>query len=579
MVNFKKYTLAFVFVVACMSLVSCQNNERPQDKIKVDNIYRGNGKFDRDTLYISALNVDTAKNDSLMKHDVLNIGVRSLSKRSFNPYFSESKFDTYIIDAMWEPLMRKGYDGEYYPNILKQLPTVSEDRKRYLFSLREDLYWEDGTRITTKDIDFTYKFLMDSTYSGNFNRDLLNISGWQSYRDGTEDFISGIEIIDDYNFNVSVDNPTVYTFDLLNIYPLSYSNYGQHYYQGGANEIEKIERPFGNGVFKFLGYEENKYLLLEANQLYFKGKSDINNLTFKVIDINNFVNYLRSGEVDMVRGAILNNENIIDVAKAEFLNAYIFPNYDYSFVGINHNNPILNDVNIRKAINLCIDRKRIVNSISEGYLNVLDVPIDSRFYNLFYKSDNETIFFDKNTSTGLLDQAGWAREIDGTRSKENQKLEFKFLLDKDDIFVSKIFPMIKKDFESVGIGVLFDEVDSKTFRTKVYEKFLDYDFCLMSPWFNYESSWLRNFSTNGMNNVYSYSNQELDKILNEISLEFDIEKSKELYTRAHDIIKQDIPVFALFQDKQFDVYNGRILGINSANIFKTFYYDQIILKK
>ena len=68
-------------------------------------------------------------------------------------------------------------------------------------------------------------------------------------------------------------------------------------------------------------------------------------------------------------------------------------------------------------------------------------------------------------------------------------------------------------------------------------------------------------------------------LLYNISVEFDVDKSKELYQKAYETIKEDIPIVALFQEKQFDVYNGRILGINSANIFKTFYYDEIILKK
>src|SRR5699024_4825556 len=98
-----------------------------------------------------------------------------------------------------------------------------------------------------------------------------------------------------------------------------------------------------------------------------------------------------------------------------------------------------------------------------------------------------------------------------------------------------------------------------------------YDLFLMNPNFNFESNWFKSFSTNGMNNFYYYSNSYLDELLYNISVEFDVDKSKELYQKAYETIKEDIPIVALFQEKQFDVYNGRILGINSANIFKTFY--------
>ena len=90
----------------------------------------------------------------------------------------------------------------FYPNILKQLPTVSEDKKTYLFSLKENLLWEDGTKLTTKDIDFTYKFLMDGDYRGSFDRETLNLKNWRDYNSGTSNTIEGIEIIDDYNMCV-----------------------------------------------------------------------------------------------------------------------------------------------------------------------------------------------------------------------------------------------------------------------------------------------------------------------------------------------------------------------------------------
>ena len=585
MLDFRRYVLLFVSIIFVISLfTSCgKSDNNSGNKIKVDNIYKGSGKFDRDTLYISALNVDTPTNDSLVKHDILNVGINSISRRSFNPYFAESKCDVYIIDSLWEPLMKRGYDGEYYPNILKQLPTVSEDKTTYLFSLREDLAWEDGTKLTTKDIEFTYKFLMDNSYSGSFDRELLNIKNWLEYKDGTVDYIAGLEILDDYNFKVMVETPNVYTLDLLNIYPLSFSYYGQYYYQGGSNQLESVDiRPFGNGVFKFLGYEENKYLILESNSFHFKGKSNINTLTYKVIDMKNFINDLTSGNVDIVRDVFLNDENLLKISKVEFLSGYIFPSYRYASIGINHSNSILKDINVRKAINLCIDKSEIVKKISDNNLDILDAPIDRNFYNLFYDKDEVNNDFNKNTAMSFLEKSGWKKGLNGFREKEGQKLEFKFLIEKDDLIVSKIFPLVKKDLESIGISVVSEEVDKEIFKLNSKDmKNIPalYDLFLMNPNFNFESNWFKSFSTNGMNNFYYYSNSYLDELLYNISVEFDVDKSKELYQKAYETIKEDIPIVALFQEKQFDVYNGRILGINSANIFKTFYYDEIILKK
>ena len=580
--EFKRcFSLFASSIFLAVSCVACSSDKLNESEIKIDNIYRGNGKFDRDTFYISALNVDTSKNDSLVKHNILNLGVRHITRLGLNPYFIESKDDKYIVESVWESLMKVGYDGEFYLNLLKQLPLVSEDRKTYLFVLRDDLFWEDGTKITTKDIEFTYKFIMDKSYNGSFDRELLGVKGWESYRDGEKDYIEGLEILDNLSFKVVVDNPNIYTMELLNIYPLSFSYYGEHFFKEGISKIQSMDvKPFGNGVFKFLGYEQDKYFIFEANPFYFKGKSAINTLTFKSVNEQNIINELVTNNIDIARDVVLNDQNILKVSDTEFLSGYIFPNYDYAFIGINHENVNLKDVNVRKAINFCIDREQIVKKIFNGHLNILDAPIDKNFYNLFYDKDEVSDSFNLAKANSILENSGWKKGINGIREKQGKKLEFKFLIQKHDFITSKVFPIIKQNLEKVGISVIPEETDEKISELNSHEmKNLSrlYDLVLIN--FESNANWITNFMTNGKNNYYFYSNENLDKVLNNILFEFDLTKAEAFYNEAYAIIKDDLPVIPLFQNKQFDVYNGRILGINSVNIFKTFYYDEILLKK
>ncbi len=583
--EFKKYFSLFatsVFLIT--SCVSCSiNNKNNKDEIKIDNIHKGSGKYDRDTLYISALNVDTSSNGSLVKYNILNFGVPYISKIGFNPYFIESRNDRYIIESIWEPLMKVGYDGEFYPNLLKNLPTVSEDKKTYLFTIKDNLFWEDGTKITTSDIEFTYKFLMDKSYNGSFDRDLLNVKGWKSYRDGEKDFIEGLEIIDNLTFKVIVDTPNIYTQELLNIYPLSFSYYGEYFFKEGISKLKSIDvKPFGNGVFKFLGYEEDKYLILESNKFYFKGKTSIDMLTYKNVNRKDFVNELRANNIDIARDVILNNNNILDVSSSEFLKGYMFPNYSYAFIGINHSNLILKDENIRKAINLCIDKDQIVKKIFNSNLNILDIPIDKKFYNLFYNNEEVKSTFNKSKAISILENNGWKKGLNGIREKDGKKLEFKILVEKDDYIIPKIFSIIEQNFKNIGINLIYEEVEEKISRLNSQSMkniFELYDLVLMNSSCDMKSNWINNYYTLGRDNYYFYSNSELDSILDSILYEFDLTKANDLYNKAYEIIKEDLPVIPLFQNKQFDVYNGRILGINSANIYKTFYYDEIILKK
>lgn len=580
----KKFIKQFNLILAVMmifcSLFSCTGNkEESGNKIQVDNIHRGSGKFDKDTLYISASNFNTSVNNAIAKQDILNVGVKSLSKFNFNPYFIESKSDYYVIDAIWEPLMKVGYDGEFSPNILKQLPTVSEDKRTYLFSLRENLVWEDGTKLTTKDIDFTYKFLMDGDYRGSFDRETLDLKNWKDYNSGASNSIEGIEIIDDYNFRVSVENPSIQTIGLLNIYPLSYIYYGQHYYQGKANDIvEKNLKPFGNGVFKFFAYEDNDYLILKTNDHYYKGKSDISTLTFKKIDEKSYIENLVSGNIDIAYDVLPNNENIGETANAQFLNGYMFDTYAYSSIGINHSNELLKDIFIRKAINLCIDKNQIVKNISDKNFNVIDAPIDGVFQKFFYDKDNMKNNFNKNEAVRILNEHGWIKNRNGIFEKDGKALEFNILVQKNSEICQSIFPIIENNLKNIGISLIKEDVEIHDFLDVSARKY-NYDLFLADDEFTHNGNWYKSFYTSGLDNYFFYSNQRLDELLTTINTNFDIESNRDFYLEAYEILREDLPVIPLFQRKKFDVYNGRIFGINSVNISKTFYYDEIILRK
>jgi len=575
----KQINLILSIMIIFYSLSSCIGKKGENgNKIQVDNIHRGSGKFDKDTLYISDSNFNTYVNNAMAKQDILNVGVKFLGKFNFNPYFVESKSDYYVIDAIWEPLMKVGYDGEFYPNILKQLPTVSEDKKTYLFSLKENLLWEDGTKLTTKDIDFTYKFLMDGDYRGSFDRETLNLKNWRDYNSGTSNTIEGIEIIDDYNFRVNVENPSIQTIGLLNIYPLSYIYYGQYYYQGKANDIvEKNLKPFGNGVFKFFAYEDD-YLILKTNDYYYKDKSDISTLTFKKVDEKSYINNLISGNIDIAYDILPNNENIEEASNAQFLNGYMFDTYDYGSIGINHSNELLKDISIRKAINVCIDKNQIVKNISDKNFNIIDAPIDGAFQKFFYDKDNMKNDFNKNEAVRILNEHGWVKNKSGILEKDGKALQFNILVQENSSICQDIFPIIENNLKNIGISLIKEYVNINDFSDVSARKH-NYDLFLVDDEFTYGSNWYKSFYTSGVNNYFSYSNQSLDELLTNIDTNFDIEANRNFYLEAYEILREDLPVIPLFQRKKFDAYNGRIFGINSTNVFKTFYYDEIILRK
>lgn len=73
--------------------------------------------------------------------------------------------------------------------------------------LKEDLYWSDGTPISTYDIEFTIKVLLNPSFEGNRGNHLLNIVGALEYKEGIKKDIEGIGILNDKNIKFQFIKP------------------------------------------------------------------------------------------------------------------------------------------------------------------------------------------------------------------------------------------------------------------------------------------------------------------------------------------------------------------------------------
>ena len=81
------------------------------------------------------------------------------------------------------------------------------------------------------------------------------------------------------------------------------------------------------------------------------------------------------------------------------------------------------------------------------------------------------------------------------------------------------------------------------------------------------------FSTNGPSNRFSYSNERVDKLLNDALNELDNSKRKEIYAELYEELSYDLPYIFLFERKNIDVYTSKVKGIKNYNLNRWFSKD------
>ena len=540
------------------------------------NLVSGTGEYDEETLYLIGNNPNGVPSTAKNRKDTLIVGIVA-PNGVFNPLFEESAYDADINDAMWAPLLEVGYDGLMVSGIA-EMPEVSEDGKKYTFTLKEGVKWQDGTPITSEDIEFTFKVLMDKTYTGRFERENLDVVGWKDYRDGVTDYIAGFEIIDDRTFSITLNYANGKNIYYFNVKPLAKHIYGVDYVQGNAKDLEKYHRtPFGNGAYKFVSYKDGEEVVLVANENYYKGKPKIENLIFRVVNETNQLLLLQNGDIDVIRqGMSVTDENLQLLEQLGFANAIITENLGYGYIAINHKEEILQDVNVRKALAYGLDRQSVVEAAFGGQANVIDIPQSTVSW--AYPDDEDFVKYpyDPEKAKQLLEEAGWKVGSDGIREKDGVKLSLKFLASSPNSVNDALVPIMIQNYKDIGIEVKAEQMEFRTLiekQTEAKEGKFSYHLAFLAWALTPDPDSSSVFGTDGSSNKTLYSNPVVDELLKNALNEMDQDKRRELYNELYKELSDDLPYIFLYQRKNMDVYLARVRGMEGATPYRSFIED------
>ncbi|BAK56229.1 ABC transporter, extracellular solute-binding protein [Candidatus Arthromitus sp. SFB-mouse-Japan] len=571
--KFLVFTLIFIMFTFC----SCKKEgDVTQNKEVV--FVNGVDEFDKETLYLVPSNPEALPKNSLNRKDTLIIGMPSPSG-VFNPLFAISTNDVDVNDTMWDPILEIGGDGNV-TNGIAYLPDIIESENTYNFIIRDDAVWQDGEPITSYDMEFTFKVLMDKTYTGTFERDNFDMVGWENYRDGVTEDIEGFKIIDDKRFSIkfnSINAKKNYYFERIK--PLALHVYGKDYIQGEASKIELLNRkPFGNGPYKFVEYIEGEEVRLVANENYYNGEPKIKNLILRVINDSNQISLIENGDVDIVRKTILpTQENFTILNDMGFVGGILTDVLGYGYIAINHKEEIMQDRNIRQALAYGLDRESIVDSSFGDYGSVLNIPQNKNSY--FYPDVESFTKYDYNPDKArkLLEESGWFLGDDGIREKNGKKLTLKFLASSPNEVNDILIPIMLDNYKKIGINVIVEYMESKTLIQRQKDakegKFSYHLSFMFTPFASPDPDSSSRFSTDGPSNRFSYSNERVDKLLNDALNELDNSKRKEIYAELYEELSYDLPYIFLFERKNIDVYTSKVKGIKNYNLNRWFSKD------
>jgi peptide/nickel transport system substrate-binding protein len=373
---------------------------------------------------------------------------------SLNPLYTNMYFSD-ITQQFWN-CWAWDFDDKNQPQpvLVTELPSaqnggVSADGKVITMKLRDDIVWSDGQPITPDDFIFT----------------------WQMYVNPNNAVASAYP----YNLIDSVTAPDSKTVVITFKEPFApwlgslwKGLLPKHIVQpmftkdGSLNNADYNRNPtVGCGPYIFDKWESGSYAQFVTNPKYWGAKPKIDELTIRFVpDDASQVAALKNG--DGLLGAFIAYSDIPDLQKAGLQVLQVNSGYDegiYFYLDPQKGHPALQDVRVRQAIAMAIDRSKITKDLLLG----LTQPAATDWDNTPYVDPSIKPYpFDVAQAKKLLDDAGWKVGSDGIREKNGVKLELKYGTTTREIR-QDTQAVVQQSLKDVGIQVDLLNFESDTF--------------------------------------------------------------------------------------------------------------------
>lgn len=311
--------------------------------------------------------IDTKMNEALSGDNIVRTAIKSdIQTIDMHKTSNNYMVPLNVFDRLVEVEVKDG-KSEIVPSLAKSWD-ISEDGKTYILHLVEGVKFHNGEDFKADDVVYSLNRIV--TVQGAVNSSFVSqIEGFDELANGVATELSGVKAIDDYTVEIKLKEPYAGFMASLAAAPVSILDEKTTTMAGDKFGIEP-EFTVGTGPFKLKEWKLNEGIELVKNENYWKEAPKIDGVEIKVVPDTETQNIMyRNGELD-----ILDLDYMVDYIptyKQEFKdNLVSVPRVGITYFTFNENIEPLNNVNIRKALSMAIDRQAIVDSMYNGTASI-----------------------------------------------------------------------------------------------------------------------------------------------------------------------------------------------------------------
>ena len=425
---------------------------------------------------------------------------------------------------------------------LRVVPDLAEALERpdpltYVARLRRGVKFHNGRELTAEDVAYTFRSLIDPKFIGRTN----------AYRN-----VAAVDILDPYTVAFRLKAP-------FGSFPINLVMGIVQAGSGGAN----ARTPVGTGPYKLVAFRPDDRIVLARFDEYFDGPPKNPGLVLKVIPDDTMRGLeLRKGAVDLVVNDVP-PDIVWQMQREGKLRIETAPGTDYAYVALNLKDPVLQRVEVRRALGYAIDREAIVKYLRRGFA----APAVGILPPMSWAFRREVFEFrhDPAEARRLLDAAGYP-DPDGDGPRPRLALTLK-------TSTAEVYRVqaaaIQQDLARVGVAL---QIRSQEFAT-LQRDMVAGNFQLYTAQFVgvtdpdmlrllYHSSQVPRA---GINRVH-YRNPAVDSLIERASSAADDAERRDLYGQIQQAVAEDVPYIPLWYKTNIAVFQPDVHGVRLSAI-------------
>lgn len=457
--------------------------------------------------------------------------------KSLNPIFSTNENNLYVLGLVFDGLFKTAANNVIEP-VLCEHYSVSADGLTYTFSLKNNVSFHNGARLTAQDVvaSFDLVFASGGVLKGRY-QEVVSYEGH------------------DMTFIVNLQKPVANFPALMNFPILSQADIGS---VEQAQDHATAYVPNGTGRYKVQSYKKSKELYLSVNENYHSAFTPhiANIKVFLLRDKETAVTMLENMQIDLLPSETVDLSNYTpkrNLSSCEYIDG------NFTFLGINNQQRALLSAPTRIALAVCVDKSSLLSSSGIQYAETADLPLPN--HSCWNNKELSGVGYDVAYAKTLLAEEGWIDSNgDGILDKEvygeQVDLSLEILVNSENENRVRLAELIKGYLTAAGISAYVASVPFAEYQDRIANKNYDLFVGNISLSENYDLSFL--FKTD--ENFLGYSNAEVDRILTEINLTTEEGKKQSLYHELCGVLKREMPLFGLFFEYDMLIFDGRLMG-------------------